>query len=52
MTTLTNSEGLVITYANELLETIVLQLIPSNNCYTSGEHYITFVQLGFNNYWF
>ena len=31
MTTLTNSEGKVLTYTNELVETILLQLNPSNN---------------------
>ena len=44
MTTFTNSEGLGITYTNELLNTIPLQLNPSNNYYTSGEHDITAYQ--------
>ena len=47
MTTFTNPEGLAITYTNELLETILLQLNPSNNYYTSGEHDIIFYQNGF-----
>ena len=38
MTTFTNSEGLVITYTTEFLETLLLQLNSSNNYYTSGEH--------------
>ena len=38
MTTLTNSEGRVLTYTNELFETILLQLNSSNNCYTTGEN--------------
>ena len=38
MTTLTNSEGRILTYTNEFLETILLQLNSSNNYYTSGEH--------------
>ena len=49
MTTLTNSEGLVITYTNECLETILLQLNSSNNYYTSGEHdIICFIKIGSN----
>ena len=43
MTTFTNPEGLVITYTNKLLETILLQLNSSNNYYTSGEHSIIFL---------
>ena len=31
MTTLTNYEGRVLTYTNELLETVLLQLNSSNN---------------------
>ena len=39
MTTFTtNSEGLVITHTDGLLETVLLQLSSSNNYYTSGEH--------------
>ena len=49
MTTFTNSEGLVITYTDEFLETILLQLNPSNSYYTSGEHDIIFIQKGSNN---
>ena len=49
MTTLTNSEGLVITYTNDFLETILLQLNSSNNYYTSGEHdIICFIKIGSN----
>ena len=49
MTFLTNSEGLVITYTNDLLETILLQLNSSNNYHTSGEHDITyFIKIGSN----
>ena len=44
MTTLTNSEGLVITHTNDFLGTTLLQLNPSNNYYTSGEHDIIFYQ--------
>ena len=45
VTTLTNSERLVITYTNELLETILLRLNPSRNYYTSGEHDIICIKL-------
>ena len=48
MTTFTNSEGLVITYTNELLETMLLQLNSKNNYYTSGEHDIIFTNIGSN----
>ena len=47
MTTLTNSEGKLLTYTNELLETNLLQLNSSNNYYTSGEHDIVFIKIGF-----
>ena len=48
MTTLTNSEGKLLTYTNELLETMLLQLNSSNNYYTSGEHDIIFINIGSN----
>ena len=48
MTALINFEGLVITYTNELLEAILLQLSPSSNYYTSGEHGIIFIEIGSN----
>ena len=48
MTTLTNSEGLAITYTIEPLTTVLLQLTSSNNCYTSGEHAIIFIKVGSN----
>ena len=44
MTTLTNSEGKVLNYTNEIVETILLQLNPSNNYYTSGDHDIIFIK--------
>ena len=44
MTTLTNSEGKVLTYTNELVETILLQLSSSNNYYTSGDDGIIFIK--------
>ena len=46
MTTLTNSEGKVLTYTNELVETILLQLKPNNNYYTTGDDDIIFIQIG------
>ena len=48
MTTLTNSEGRVLTYTNELLETLFLQLNSSNNYYTSGEHDIICIKTSSN----
>ena len=36
-TTLTNSESKVLTYTNELIATILLQLNSSNNYYTTGD---------------
>ena len=38
MTTFTNSDGIILTYTNEFLETVLLQLNSSNSYYTSGEH--------------
>ena len=46
MTTLTNSEGKVLTYTNELIETILLQLNSSNNYYTTGDDDIIFIEIG------
>ena len=46
MTTLTNSEGKVLTYTNEFIETILLQLNSSNNYYTSGDDCIIFMKIG------
>ena len=50
MTTLTNSEGLVINYTNEFLDTILLQLNASNN-YTTGNDNIIFIKIGSNKYY-
>ena len=44
MTTLTNSEGKALTYTNERIETILLQLNPSNNYYTTGDDDIIFIK--------
>ena len=46
MTTLTNSEGKVWTYTNELIETILRQLNSSNNYYTTGDDDIIFIKIG------
>ena len=46
MTALTNSQGKVLTYTNELIETILLQLNSSNNYYTSGDDDIIFIKIG------
>ena len=48
MTTLTNSEGKVLTYTNEFIETILLHLNSSNNYYTSGDDDILFIKIGSN----
>ena len=45
MTTLTNSEGKVLTYTNEPIETIILQLNSSNNYYTTGDDDIIFIEI-------
>ena len=46
MTTLTNSEGKILNYTNELIETILLHLNSSNNCYTTGDDDIIFIKIG------
>ena len=46
MTTLTNSEGKVLTYTDEFIETILLQLNSSNTYYTSGDDDIIFIKIG------
>ena len=46
MTTLTNSEGKISNYTNELLETILLHLNSSNNCYTTGNDDVIFIKIG------
>ena len=48
MTTLTNSEGKVLTYTNEFIETILLQLNSSNNYYTTGDDDIPCIKIGSN----
>ena len=46
MTTLTNSEGKVLTYTNAFIETVLLQLNSSKNYYTSGDDDILFIKIG------
>ena len=48
MATLTNSEGKLLTYTNEFIETILLQLNPSNNYYTTGDDDTLFIKIGSN----
>ena len=48
MTTLTNSQGKVVTYTNELIEKSLLQLNSSNNYYTTGDDDIPFIKIGSN----
>ena len=48
MTTLTKSEGKVLTYTNEFIKTIILQLNSSNNYYTTGDNDILFIKIGSN----
>ena len=46
MTTLTNSEGKILNYTNEFVETILLQLNSSNNYYTTGDDDVIFIKIG------
>ena len=46
MTTFTNSQGKILNYTNEFIETILLQLNPSNNYYTTGDDDIIFIKIG------
>ena len=46
MTTLTNSEGKILNYTNELIETVLLQLDSSNNYYTTGDDDMIFIKIG------
>ena len=52
MTTLTNSEGKVLTYTNELIETILLQLNSSNNYYTTGNDDVIIIKIGSTKKWY
>ena len=46
MTTPTNSEGKVLIYTNEFIETFLLQLNSSNNYYTTGDGDVLFIKVG------
>ena len=46
MTTLDHSEGKFLTYTNEFIEAILLQLNSSNNYYTTGDDDIIFIKIG------
>ena len=46
MTTLTNSEGKLLTCTNEFIETILLHLNSSNNYYTTGNDDVIFIKIG------
>ena len=48
MTALANSEGKVLTYTNEFIETILLQVNSSNNYYTAGDDDIISIKIGSN----
>ena len=48
MTTLTNIEGKILTCTNEFIETILPQLNPRNNYYTTGDDDILFIRIGSN----
>ena len=48
MTTSTNSEGKLLTYTNEFIETVLLQLNSSINHFASGGDDILFIKIGFN----
>ena len=47
-TTPTNSEGKLLTYTNEFMETILLQLSSSNNYDTTGGDDIKCIRIGSN----
>ena len=49
MTTLTNSRGKALTYTNELIETILLQLNSRKNYYTTGDDDIIVIKICSNN---
>ena len=46
MASITNSEGKTLNCTNEFIETILLQLNSSNNCYTTGDDDIIFIKVG------
>ena len=46
MATPTNSQGKILNYTNELIETILLQLNSSNKYYTTGDDDVIFIKIG------
>ena len=48
MTTLTSSEGKVLTYTNGFIETFLLHVSSRNNYYTTGDGDILFIKIGSN----
>ena len=48
MTTLTGSEGKILNYTNEFIETILLQSNSSNNYYTTGDDDVICIKTGSN----
>ena len=52
MTTLTNSEGKILNNTNELIETILLQLNPSNDYYTTGDDDVIFIKMVLLKYYY
>ena len=44
----TYSEGEVLTYTNEFIEPILLQLNSSNDYYTTGDFDVLFIKIGSN----
>ena len=47
MATLTNSQGKILNYTNEFIETILLQLNSSNNYYTTGDDEVISIKIGY-----
>ena len=48
MIELTNSEGLLMSYTTDFIETILLQLISSNSYYINGDNEIIFIMISRN----
>ena len=46
MMKITNTVGKVLTYTNDFIETVLLQLNASNNYYTTGDDDIIFIKTG------
>ena len=46
MTSLYNFEGKELNYINQCIESVLLQLNSSSNCYTTGDDDITIIKVG------